>query len=188
MKQFTFSLPQDSGDHCKSFDCFWRNVGDWVSRWRTRYDHGDFTVRRQLVDFARSKLLQEEDPARLEQQHYFALLSQRMPIDLSSPSFSSSSSEHRSREQDQIENHLRLCVAVLPLSGSLLTISASEPILSEAASSYMRSSDVFDMAQGLQVILAGFGIGRGDRGQLVSAAILTEARDAAIRERERVHP
>ena len=141
-------------------------------------------MRRQLVDFAGSKLLQEEDPARLEQQHYFALLSQRMPIDLSSPSFSSSSSEHRSREQDQIENHLRLCVAVLPLSGSLLTISASEPILSEAASSYMRSSDVFDMAQGLQVILAGFGIGRGDRGQLVSAAILTEARDAAIRERE----
>ena len=108
-----------------------------------------------------------------------------MPIDLSS---SSSSSIHTSREYDQVENHLRLCIAVLPHSESLLTISASEPILSEAASSYMRNSYVFDMAQGLQDILTGFSISQDDRGELVSAAIFTEARDSVIKKRGDVPP
>ena len=124
------------------------------------------------MSFARMKLLMEDPPEKLTEAHHFALLSQRMPIELGF-------SGYTSRQNNLVENHLRICLDVRPEAETIVTVSASEPILSEAASTYMRSPG-FSMAQALQDVLTGYSISQGDRGELISAAILTQARDAVV--------
>ena len=63
---------------------------------------------------------------------------------------------------------------------SLATVSASEPLLSEAAYWMMYPDRTFKAAETLQSCLEGYSIHKGDRGELLVMLLFTLARDRAI--------
>ncbi|KAH9024728.1 hypothetical protein EDB84DRAFT_1440614 [Lactarius hengduanensis] len=87
-----------------------------LSRWGTRYDHGNEEV--------------------------YVVLSQRLALDINTPQYLFDLSSHLDAMQtmhDQIANHMRVCLAVGSGIESLHGIASSEPIFSEAASVIMSS-------------------------------------------------
>ena len=74
---------------------------------------------------------------------------------------------------------MRVCLKVLPVFENMVTISPSEPILSEGASDIM-SKPNFDVPKALQQVFRGFAVHRGDRGEFVAMLLLTLSRDNAI--------
>ncbi|KAI9430649.1 hypothetical protein H4582DRAFT_2063550 [Lactarius indigo] len=129
--------------------------------WGTRYDHGNEEIRVNLLDFAVQKLLCGK------------------PGDKS-----------LTEAQMYARTTMRVCVAVGGGIESLRGIAPSEPILSEAASDIMLSKE-FDLPRALSLVLTGFSIDQGDRGELLVAAFFAWARDRAIKQqlprpRERV--
>ncbi|KAH9179801.1 hypothetical protein EDB89DRAFT_2238751 [Lactarius sanguifluus] len=162
--------------------------------WGTRYDHGNEEIRVNLLDFAVQKLLCGKlgDKSLTEAQMY-AVLSQRLALDINTPQYlfnSASPLDAMRTMHEQIANHMRVCVAVGGGIESLRGIAPSEPILSEAASDIMLSKE-FDLPRALSLVLTGFSVDQGDRGELLVAAFFAWARDRAIkkhlpRPRERV--
>ena len=79
----------------------------------------------------------------------------------------------------QIERHMRLCLATTTGCETLVTFSGSEPLLAEAASQLMQGSMVNPVRH-----LANHSdlhcVDRGQRGELVAALILMQARDKAV--------
>jgi hypothetical protein len=79
----------------------------------------------------------------------------------------------------QIERHMRLCLAATAGFEKLVTYSASEPLLAEAALHILRSSNknpVRHLANHSNL----YCIDRGRRGELVAALIIMQARDASL--------
>jgi hypothetical protein len=152
------------------------------SRWGTRYDHGNEEVRRSLLDFAIRKLLCGNPGEALSDAQTYAVLSQRLALDINTPQYlfdSASPLDSMQTMHDQIANHMRVCVAVGSGIESLRGIASSEPILSEAATLVMLS-DEFDLPRALSLVLTGFSINQGDRGELLVAAFFAWARDQVI--------
>lgn len=56
-------------------------------RWGTHYDHGDDEVRRGLIHFDVSKLLCETSSKKLSVAQHYAILSQRLPLDINSTTY-----------------------------------------------------------------------------------------------------
>lgn len=81
---------------------------------------------------------------------------------------------------EQVANHMRVCVAVGDGIESLRAVASSEPILSEAASRVMRSVNTFSLPEALTLVLSGFCVDQGDRGELLVASFFTWARDRVI--------
>jgi hypothetical protein len=132
-------------------------------------------VKQYLVRFAGEKLLNGSQPVGpLTPEQELACLSQRMPIEFYSTTYNT-----RKQEQQQVEAHMRVCLKVLPGFESMVTITPSEPILSEAASDIM-STPNFDAPKALQRVLGGFAVHRGDRGEFVVMLLFTLSRDKAI--------
>ena len=155
-------------------------------RWGTRYDHGNSRIRDSLLDFAVEKLLcADPHPESLTPAQTYAVLSQRLALDINTPQYlfaSTSPLETMYKMHEQVANHMRVCVAVGDGVESLRAIASSEPILSEAASQIMRHVPTFSLPGALSTILSGFCINQGDRGELLVAAFFTWARDQAVRE------
>ena len=107
--------------------------------------------------------------------HELACLSQRMPIE-----FFSVTSDAREQEQKQVESHMRVCLKVLPGFRGMVTVSPSEPILSEAAYQVMSQND-FNAPKALKEVMSGFSVNKGDRGEFAVMLLFTLARDAAVR-------
>lgn len=153
------------------------------SRWGSRYDHGDEQVRGSLLDFAVQKLLCPGPPSNtLNNAQMYAVLSQRLALDIHTPQYlfdSASPLDAMQTMHEQIANHMRVCVAVGSGIESLRGIASSEPILSEAASRIM-SSPQFSLPNALKLVLNGFSVDQGDRGELLVAAFFTWARDRVI--------
>jgi len=88
------------------------------------------------------------------------------------------SSNFREVACKQIERHMRLCLATTTGCETLVTFSGSEPLLAEAASELMHDSTVNPVRH-----LANHSdlhcVDRGQRGELVAALILMQARDKA---------
>ena len=63
---------------------------------------------------------------------------------------------------------------------SLLTVSASEPLLSEVAYWMMYPDTKFKAAETLKSCLDGYDIHKGDRGELLVMLLFTLARDCAV--------
>jgi hypothetical protein len=167
-------------DHCKLYLVFIR-IFSYLSRWGTRYDHGDDRVRRSLLDFAEDKLLCAESSAltSLTDAQNYAVLSQRLSLDTNTTNYmyqSENPLQALRTMQEQIANHMRVCVAIEDGIETLRGIASSEPILSEAASRIMRSPK-FCLLTALSKVLSGYCINRGDRGELVVAAFFAWARD-----------
>ena len=170
--------------HCKLhlvFIC----IFSYLSRWGTRYDHGDSTVRRTLLHFAEDKLLCAES-SRLQgftAAQKYAVLSQRLALDTNTTNylFRPLDPYHAVRSMDeQIAKHMRVCMAVEDGIETLRGVAPSEPILSEAASRIM-STDRFSLLSALSLVLSGYFINRGDRGELVVAFFFTWARDQVVK-------
>ncbi|KAI9452701.1 hypothetical protein BJY52DRAFT_1225998 [Lactarius psammicola] len=164
-------------DHVVSLECV---VHMGRPLWGTCYDHGDEEVRRSLLDFAVQKLLCGNlGNESLTNPQTYAVLSQRLALDINTPHYLydlESPFDTMQTMHEQITNHMRVCVVVGKGIESLRGIASSEPILSEAAS-FIMSSDHFDLAHALTLVLKGFSINQGDRGELLVAAFFAWARD-----------
>ncbi|KAI0267702.1 hypothetical protein BC834DRAFT_55711 [Gloeopeniophorella convolvens] len=149
--------------------------------WGSRYDHGSEEVKDQLLRFAQNKLIcggvvQNKDD--LTESQMFALLSQRLPLDINSARYMTYWPAEIEKARNQVKNHMRICLEVPQGQEYMLNLSASEPLLSEAASVLMRSEGLgFDLPLVLKTVLSGYCINQGDRGELVVAAFFTWARD-----------
>ena len=148
-------------------------------RWGLRFQHGDIEVKSSILSFAAVKLLARNNwqTTEFDEKLYFACLAQRICLELNSTIY-----QEREAEQDVVQNHLRICMKVNDDRESLVTLSPSEPIVSEAASLIMEENTKFKMVDGLKAILRGFGLDQGDRGELVAMALLTVARDLTVKD------
>ncbi|KAH9021093.1 hypothetical protein EDB83DRAFT_2320509, partial [Lactarius deliciosus] len=164
----------------------WSALRTWDGRYGEHcYDHGDEDVRRSIIYFAVQKLLCGNSAhGNLSNAQIYAVLSQRLALDINTPQYLfdlSSPLDAMRTMHEQIANHMRVCVAVGSGIESLRGIASSEPILSEAASIIMLWSS-FDFPRALSLVLTGFSIDQGDRGELLVAAFFTWARDQVIHE------
>ncbi|KAH9977334.1 hypothetical protein BGW80DRAFT_1443580 [Lactifluus volemus] len=137
----------------------------FIFRWGTMYDHGNFSVRNTILP--------------LQLRNYLAM-TKRLALDINSAAYvSAPSTSIREMTLEQIANHMQVCVEIGEENENIRGIAASEPILSEAASSVMRNTD-FQWFNTLRRILHCFSVHIGDRGELLVAAFFTHARDMAI--------
>ncbi|KAI9567971.1 hypothetical protein HD554DRAFT_2328774 [Boletus coccyginus] len=146
--------------------------------WATRYDEGNPAVQADIIGFAASKLLGGLDPTGetpLELPHHLGCLAQRLPIEFLSSSYSSSLADSQSV---QVQSHLRVVLRIADALETMITMTPSEPILSEAA--YWLMSGRCKPATALKGILGGFSVDPGDRGELLVMLLLTIARDKAV--------
>ena len=149
-------------------------------RWGTTYDHGDDQVRRALVHFALQKLLCGTPGKKLSEAQTRAVLSQRLPLDINSKVYVPLPSDQVEKEQEQISNHMRVCMSIGDGIETIRGVAASEPILAEAAVLLMSDNRGFHLADALTEVLTGFGINAGDRAELLVSAFFVWARDKTI--------
>jgi hypothetical protein len=151
-------------------------------RWGTCYDFGDGQVRDGLLHFAIQKLLGEAPGDSPKEAQEFAVLSQRLALDINSTQYTVPDNPLAVVEKlgIQISNHMRVCVAIGEGIETIRGIATSEPILSEAASRVMRGGYGFNLPDALTEVLGGFGISPGDRAELLVSAFFTWARDKTV--------
>ena len=154
------------------------------SRWGTRYDHGNEEVRNGILGFAAHKLLGKVDRRTLSDAQMYAVLSQRLALDIDTPQYLLTSTSHFTLMEtmhEQIANHMRVCLAFGSGVESLRGVASSEPILSEAASRIMNDEGLdFELPVALSKVLSGFCINQGARRELLVAAFFTWARDQVV--------
>ncbi|KAH9168603.1 hypothetical protein EDB89DRAFT_1909184 [Lactarius sanguifluus] len=105
--------------------------------WGTTYDHGNEDVRCGLVHFASLKLLCGMFPDKLSEAQNRAVLSQRLPLDINGMIYAPLPSNQVEKEQEQISNHMHVCMSIGDGINTICGIAASEPILVEVASIVM---------------------------------------------------
>ncbi|KAH9014063.1 hypothetical protein EDB84DRAFT_1277877 [Lactarius hengduanensis] len=153
--------------------------------WGTRYDHGNDEVRNGLVDFAIHKLLGTVEAGMpLSDAQMYAVLSQRLALDIDTPQYLLTSTNPFTLMEtmhEQIANHMRVCLAVGSGIESLRGVASSEPILSEASSRIMSDKGInFNLPLALSKVLSGFCINQGACGELLVAAFFMWARDKVM--------
>ncbi|KAI0262467.1 hypothetical protein BC834DRAFT_972056 [Gloeopeniophorella convolvens] len=148
--------------------------------WGSRYDNGSVRVRATMLDFAQSKLLCATNVKKgtLTLSQKFAVLSQRLPLDINSTQYTGQPPSATDKAHEQVESHMRVCLEVSQGHEYMISTTASEPILSEAASLIMRSDAYgFYLPHVLQDVLTGYSIDQEDRGELLVASFFIWARD-----------
>ncbi|KAH8113152.1 hypothetical protein DFH11DRAFT_1728064 [Phellopilus nigrolimitatus] len=148
--------------------------------WASRLGDCENSVRDEIVGFAAAKLMNMDNFDNRKAHDFtrdqrFACLAQRLPFEFNSTSYLS-----RDEQKSQVENHMRICLKVDPVYESMVTLSASEPLLSEAAFGIMQNSN-YNVEDALLNVLEGFSVHKGDRGEFLALLILIQARDAAVR-------
>ncbi|KAH8116519.1 hypothetical protein DFH11DRAFT_1876339 [Phellopilus nigrolimitatus] len=139
------------------------------------------TIKEEMVLFAAVKLLNKplfsnsDTDVTFTEAERFACLAQRLPLEFTSTTYVS-----RNHQREQVENHMRICLKVDPSLESMVTLAASEPLLSEAAYAIMQNSN-FHTVDTLYDVMSGFSIDKGDRGEFLALLLLILARDAAVR-------
>jgi hypothetical protein len=162
--------------------CVSGKLMSYILRWGSLYDHGTDVLHNELLHFAVQKLLCASNvtkDTKLNNSQIYATLSQRLALDVNSTQYPGAPQgplEIMHTLHEQVANHMRVCVAVGNGIETLYAVASSEPILSEAASYVMRLTNL-SMANALKLVLSGFGISQGDRGELLVAALFTCARD-----------
>jgi hypothetical protein len=179
-------------DHCKSHAQILSAHVHFFYRWGLSYDHGENSTRDTMLNFAATKLLcasPSVSEKTLTNDQKCAVLSQRLALDINSSAYVTSGStrnyEMAYKAQLQISNHMRVCIAIPEDLVAVRGVAASEPILSEAASSIMSSGPTpskFDLPNALIDVLDSYAIDHGERGELLVAALFTRARDKHVHE------
>ncbi|KAF5371045.1 hypothetical protein D9757_010297 [Collybiopsis confluens] len=130
-----------------------------------------------IVSFTAQKLIRRDTnhrPDRLTRDQELACLSARLPIEFMS-------SIPTQAEQDQIGNHMRVCLSVDEGFLRFTSFNPSEPIVAEGAYNLMYDNRLsFNAPRALSNVLHGFSVHQGDRGELVAMLLITLARDSAI--------
>src|ERR1700733_13778979 len=134
-------------------------------------------VQNWMHQFAATKILGQDytGALRLTLDQALACLAQRLPIEFMSTG-------HTVGERRQVENHMRVCISVDNTFLTMSTMNSSEPLLSDAASMIMADPE-FNAPTSLKMVLAGFSVHPGNRGELVGMLLLTLARDKVISEK-----
>ncbi|TFY74196.1 hypothetical protein EWM64_g9816 [Hericium alpestre] len=141
----------------------------------SRYDAGDTSVRNSIVGFAAQKLMgTSRGFGVLSPAQELACLAVRLPLEFRATSWST-----RSMEREQVERHMRICLAATAGFEEMVTVAASEPLLAEAAFITMRNKKM-PAATALQNHLVSSNLSVGERGELIATLILLLARDAAV--------
>jgi hypothetical protein len=145
-------------------------------RFSALWDAGDKAIRKDIISLARAKLLNPDPPMAesLNNDQKLACLSQRLPIEFISTTYIAQENERK-----QVEGHMRVCLKIDANFESMVTVSASEPLLSEAAYSVM-SHPSFNVPKAMKTVMEGFSINKGDRGEFVVMLLFTVARDKAV--------
>ncbi|KAL0960694.1 hypothetical protein HGRIS_005719 [Hohenbuehelia grisea] len=147
------------------------------------YRHGSPFVQDNLLEFAKQKLanVPNRAPAKINMDQATACLGFRLPLE-----FYSRKPDNADKEVKQVESHLRICVKPSTDSESMLTISPSEPFLSEAAASVLRTAkwdttgEAIRAIEILKELMTESCIDAGDRGELIALLLLTLARDQVV--------
>lgn len=164
--------------------------------WGTRYDSSGRQGRMSTLDFARMKLLRSEEYYRdlhFTAEQHCAILSQRLALDIDCSAYLTRSHtrdyQMLEKVQSQVAGHMRICVSIPEDPAFVCAIAASEPILSEAASTIMRLYPHFWLPDALLNVLDSYTINHGERGELLVSAFFTRARDLYVRPmREQLFP
>ena len=145
------------------------------TRFATRYDALQTDRENHLIKFAQQKLLCGKSILRRNNgPGILACLSVRFALEFNSDS------QSRNLAREQVERHMRLCLAATSGFERLVTISPSEPLLAEAARDLLQHTliDPIDhLAQHSDLHC----IDRGRRGELIAAFIIMQARDQAAK-------
>ncbi|KAG6899097.1 hypothetical protein C0993_000921 [Termitomyces sp. T159_Od127] len=144
----------------------------------TRYNEGGDSES-SIVDFAATKLLGGREPTaiiELENSDQIAILATRISLCFDRTLLSS-----RMMEFDQVEHHMRFCLAIKNDNETAITIAPSEPILAEGAHYIVRKSGL-DQVGLLRTVLSDSPLDKGDRDMMVSQLLFVLARDAIVRD------
>src|ERR1700730_2141080 len=147
-------------------------IHNFVERFASRYDAGDLSVKEDIIKFAAGKLLNADPSIQEFNTHQqLACLSQRLPIEFNSTTWITQQDEKK-----QVEGHLRICLKADQNFESMVTVSPSEPLLSEGAYFVMQRPS-FDAPEAMKSVLDGFSVHKGDRGELLGLLLLILAHD-----------
>jgi len=130
------------------------------------------------VRFALQKLLGGHEAINLDDQS-LACLSVRFPLE-----FDFSDPNARSLVRKQIEHHMRLCTIATSDFEVLFSTVGSEPLLAEAAATAMADRET-NPVRLLSNLMGNNCISHGERGELVAALLVMQARDALTRGKSR---
>ena len=162
--------------HCGVFFCTLSWKAAHISRFGSHFDgltDGD-DPDGDILKFAKRKLLNNKDS--LEEADVsgsLACLAMRFGLEFNEDE------DSRDVSYKQVERHMRICLAASTGFKKLITCSASEPLLAEAAYQLMLNSSASPVK-----ILANhanlYCVDRGRRGELVASLIIMQARDASL--------
>ena len=148
-----------------------------LPRFYTRYIHGSDEVKERIISFAAEKLVGTDvtKTENFKDSQMLACLSVRLALDFM-PLRSGSSSKV---ELKQIEQHMRVCLCIDPNTGSVKSISSSEPLLAEAATAVMNLPS-FNPITALSSEFRRPQIERSPRGEIVVALMQLLIRDETL--------
>ncbi|KAF8523327.1 hypothetical protein BU17DRAFT_63897 [Hysterangium stoloniferum] len=142
--------------------------------WSTRYQVGGDEVQKMAIKFAIEKLLcRSWHPGiKLTVEEQFAVMSRRLALDFNMTTLSGADRrEADANEMVQVEKYMRVCLGVKAGFESVVTVAASEPIITEAAATIMQHNS-FRSCQALRQILECPGMSKGDRGEQLQSESL----------------
>ena len=147
-----------------------------ITRFAALWDAGDKAIRRGIILLARAKLLNPDTSQieNLNNDQKLACLCQRLPIEFNLTTYIAQANERK-----QVEGHMRVCLKIDATFESMVTVSASEPLLSEAAYTVM-SHPSFNIPKALKTVMEGFSINKGDRGEFVVMLLFITACDKGV--------
>ena len=135
------------------------NPASWLSETGSH----DLHSTENIITFATTKLLNAEldKVEELTNNQRLACLSQCIPLEFNSTTYITQANKRK-----QVEGHMHVCLKIDAIFESMITVSASEPLLSEAAYSIMAHSS-FNVPKAMKSVLEGFSINKGDRGEFL---------------------
>jgi hypothetical protein len=154
-------------------------------RFWTRWEAGGDKVQRQIIEFAQSKLICNNDHSKISDKAKIAVLARRLLLE-----FEPKREAAVRTETELVAAHMHVAYSVPAHREYLRSGAPSEPILAEAAARIMASNH-FQTAEILSEYLSNGLITRGERGELVGRLLLIQAFDAAVMTkslRDRINP
>jgi len=160
-----------------------------LCRFASRYnaDPPDYFVRAKILEFATHKLLGGHeyinagaaDTLEAAGDRSLACLSVRFPLE-----FDFSDPNARSLVRKLIERHMRVCTIATSGFEVVFSTVGSDPLLAEAAATAMAEGNTNPVRQ-LSNLMGKICINHGERGELVAALLVMQARDALTRGKSR---
>ncbi|PCH35649.1 hypothetical protein WOLCODRAFT_28048 [Wolfiporia cocos MD-104 SS10] len=139
----------------------------------TRYKLGSTTVKSSIIYFAAEKLLNESWPIKnLSLSQKLACLSVRLALKYEPNTLA------LKEQRNQVAKHMRVALCPAGERHDMVTLSASEPVLAEAA---RMAFNEFDVPRALLEMVKDSFVSVGERGEVIARLLLLLACDAGAR-------